>query len=299
MTYDSRQILSDAREAALLAWQHIARYFRGEFRIYEKQGTGPATDADREADAFLMRWLGSRYPEAGFLTEESDENPDRLLRDLVWVIDPIDGTRDFIAGGPDFAVHVACVVRDSDGLWRPLATVVYEPVSGRLYTATRGSGAFLEEEGAVAGALWWQRTTENVDTIPFSAPARITASENDDLPSLHAIASKSRMSTRLCSALDAIPVSAVDRRGGMGVKAMEVATGRVDFYLQPELGRSSEWDLCAPHLIVEEAGGRVSDLGGQEVTYNREDIKLRGGVLVSNGSCHPPLLNVVGSLDLA
>ncbi len=290
MTTDLIGALSDARMAALLAWQRVMPYFQGDFRVFEKEGAGPATDADREADAFLTGWLGERYPEAGFLTEESDEDLSRLERDDVWIIDPIDGTTDFIAGGADFAVHVALARRDADGAWRPVATVVYEPVRGRLSSACRGGGAFVEVEEAIGGKLWWQRGVRDPSLIPFGEPQRMVVSDRSEIADLRAVASKTHTPRRLGAILEALGIDAPDRRGGLGVKAMEVGGGRVEFYLQPDGRRANEWDLCAPHLIVEEAGGRVSDMEGRAITYNREDVRLSGGVAISNGACHDVLL---------
>ncbi len=293
MPLDLEKALVDAKLSALLAWQKVMPYFRGEFRIYEKDGAGPATDADREADEFLIAWLGERYPAAGFLTEESEEDLSRLEREHVWIIDPIDGTNDFIEGGPDFAVHVALASRNSDGAWHPVVAVVYEPVSGRLSSARRDGGAFVEVEKSNEGTLWWQRRVQSPHEIPFSKPLPLSVSDRSEVTELRAVASKTHMPRRLSAILDALEISALDRRGGLGVKAMEVGGGRVDFYLQTSRSRSNEWDLCAPQLIVEEAGGRVTDLNGDLISYNHENVHLTDGIVISNGVCHEMLLNRV------
>lgn len=291
--------LRDARTAALLAWQAIVPFYKGQFRIYEKLGTGPATDADHAADAAIAAYLRPRHPGDGFLTEESEDSAARRGCARVWIIDPIDGTNDFIEGGEDFAVHVALAERQPDGIARPVACVVYEPATGRLFTATRGGGAHLEEEVRGAnGERWWELYGGNVDNASFTTPRRVRVSSRAAVADLLAIVSKSHMTRRLKTVMETLPVREFNHRGGLGVKVMEVVAGNADFYLHTERGRSNEWDVCAPHLILEEAGGRVTDLDGREVTYNNANVKMPAGLLASNGACHDGLMAELRKIDV-
>jgi len=285
------QYLRDAREAALLAWTRIVPFYRGQFRIFEKQGTGPATEADHAADAAILEFLRERHPGDGFLTEESVDDMARRERARVWIIDPIDGTNDFIEGGEDFAVHVALAERQPDGVARPVVSVVYEPATGLLFTAARGGRAHVEEEiRGAEGERWWQGPNPTAERATFSRPRLVSVSSRAAVNELTAIVSKSHMTKRLKTVMETLPVREFNHRGGLGVKVMEVAAGRADFYLHTERHRSNEWDICAPHLILEEAGGRVTDLDGRPIVYNNENVKLPAGVVASNGACHDNLL---------
>ncbi len=284
--------LADARLAALTAWHRIHHFHRGEFEIYHKQD-GPATDADRLADEVIVEFLRARYDDAttGYLTEESENDDSRLEKEVAWIIDPIDGTTDFIKGGDDFALHIAAVARDVSGSHCMAAAVVYHPRAGLLYSAIAGGGAHVEREQREDGEpFWWEREGVTPEMAAFNAPEPITVTTNAALGDLTAVVSRSHPTVRLRAALDTLPIKGHYRRGSLGVKIMEVAAGRADFYLHTETGMCKEWDLCAPHLILAEAGGRVSNMLGEPRTYNQADVLVHGGVLATNGAAHAALV---------
>ncbi len=267
--------LNDARTAALQAWEAIRPYYRQDFEIYHKDGEGPATEADIAADRAILAHLQERYPasEYGFLTEESADSAERLHRPYCWIIDPIDGTRDFIAGGADFAVHVGLAGEITTGLpHEPLAGVVYQPIPGILYAAARGAGA-------------WQ---ENLKTGEIT-PLRV--SENDTLDGQRVLVTSSRINERLSRALRHLGIHEPRQRGSLGVKLGEIAAGTADIYLNIERGPCKEWDACAPHIILREAGGRFTTLSGREIRYNQRDCRVRNGLLGTNSRLHTPVLD--------
>ncbi|MBI5154694.1 hypothetical protein HZA57_05605, partial [Candidatus Poribacteria bacterium] len=169
---DLSACLADARHAALLAWGRISHFHNGTFRVFQKPD-GPATEADHLADQVIVRYLEERYPRDthGFLSEEFENDPERLERGRVWIIDPIDGTEDFMKGRGDFAIHIALAARGEDGVFHPAVAVVYHPMAGVIYSAIRGCSALAEHEvRAEAGAFWWTGGTSDPKAANFAEP---------------------------------------------------------------------------------------------------------------------------------
>ncbi|MBX3729802.1 MAG: 3'(2'),5'-bisphosphate nucleotidase CysQ [Candidatus Sumerlaeia bacterium] len=290
--------LAEARHAALHAWAAIAHFYCGEFEVFHKDD-GPATEADRLADRLIVEHLARHFPRSdyGYLSEEFEDDATRLERSRVWIIDPIDGTNDFMDGLDDFAMHVALAERGSDGRFRPVAAIVYQPCPGWLFSARAGEGAFLEvEQRDDPDEAWWHSPAPDPATAHFDAPVRLAVSSTAAREALVAIVSRSHMTRRLKAALDGLAVARTLRRGSLGVKIADVARGAADFYLHTEHGRCKEWDLCAPHLILEEAGGRVTDLRGEPLDYNQPDVRAHHGVLASNGAAHDLLLRRLATI---
>lgn len=271
MTYSTEEMVEHAKEAARRAWQAMAPFHRGQFRVYEKQGEGPATDADLAADAAILDYLRPRYGDAGFLTEETGDSAERLACELCWIIDPIDGTREFIEGRSDFAVHIALVRRDpADGLFHPLVSVVSVPKANRLYWAVQGGGAWVEPAEAKRG----------------SQARRLTVAPTETLGGARAVVTRAPRGARLQEALRLLAPAEIYTLGSLGIKVVELLEARASLYINTGRRSCKEWDVCAPDLILREAGGRISDLLGNDFTYNKADYLVYNGLLASNGRLH-------------
>ena len=131
-------LLKDTIEITKAAGAAIMQYYKSSYNIEDKSPDNPVTDADYAADTLLHQRLTDRLPEAGWLSEETVDQPDRLRKEKVWIVDPLDGTKEFIMGIPEFAVSVALV---ENGL--PILGVIYNPASAELFYGVRGSGIFL------------------------------------------------------------------------------------------------------------------------------------------------------------
>ncbi len=224
-------------------------------------GMHPTTDLDREVDDFLYRRLKDAFedPEGvAYLTEERADDPVRLHRERVLIVDPIDGTRSLLRGLPEATVSV--------GLWSRGEMVfgcVLNPFTGEEFVAERGGGAWMGGQ-------------------------RLRVSATDTLVQADLVLSRSEHETSRLSWLD----GRVRYRplGSIAYKMCLVAAGRADGTFTP--GRRHEWDIAAATLIVEEAGGRVSDGSGEVLRFNREDLEVRG-LAVSNGRLHEALLGLI------
>ncbi len=263
------EYLAAAREAALLAWESIRPFFRGSYSVYEKAGEGPATEADIAADRRIGDFLRGRFPgqPIGFLTEESHKTEERLAMPLCWIIDPIDGTRSFIDGNDGWVIQIGLASST-----QALAGVVYQPTTGMMYLGGQGLGAWVEniDDG-------WRR--------------ELVVSPQSSLRDARIALTNSRIDRLTREALDRLSPASVGRMGSAGLKIMEVASGRADLYFSAVPRRCKEWDVCGPAAILLAAGGRVSDLGGEELAYNQVDYSLGRGFLASNGPLHDIALN--------
>jgi 3'(2'), 5'-bisphosphate nucleotidase len=241
--------------------------------VTHEKADGPVTIADRLANHIIVNELQAVFPprEYGCLSEEIDHGAGRLRRERVWIIDPIDGTHDFIDRLGNFCIQIGLVRR-----WRrsfvPAAAVVYHPTTERVYAALRGRGAWVE------------------DAAGRGRPRRLRVSRRKGPAGLRALTSRSHSTPALVDLVKAFRPSRIVSMGSMGLKICRIASGEADFYVTIGLGATKEWDSCAPHLILSEAGGCLTDLRGQELSYNGRDVRRHFGLLATNGRSHEGLL---------
>ena len=210
---------------------------------WEKFGGSPVCTADLEVDGFLRRELRALLPAAGWLSEETVDHPERLERGLCWLVDPIDGTRDFIRGRTGWAVSVALV---SAG--KPLIGLLVAPARDEVWSATAGQGAWLNGRRLQASAR---------GELPG---ARVPA---DSLPPEDA------------------DLSMVEKPNSIALRIAMVADDRAD--LLATLRWGFEWDVAAAALIAREAGAAVSDAFGEPLTYNKRDPRAFGVLVCAPG----------------
>ncbi len=250
-----------AERAARDAGAIVRRYYASGVRVDEKGPDNPVTRADLEANAQIRALIAAAFPGDGWLSEETADSTDRLAKRRVWVVDPLDGTKEFIQRIPEFAVCIALV---EDG--RPVVAVEYNPAADRLYAATRDQG-----------------TTVN------GVPARV--SKTTRVPEAVVLASRSEDKRGEWDAFKGRV--RVTLTGSVAFKLAELATGAGDatFTLTPK----NEWDICAGTLLVEEAGGKVTDLAGAPLRFNQAKT-LRPGMIASNGVLHAGLLALIAEV---
>jgi myo-inositol-1(or 4)-monophosphatase len=253
--------------AACEAGRGIMGAFGREHRVVDKGPDQPLTAADLAADRALRERLSGARPDYGWLSEETADGPARLGRRLVWVVDPIDGTRSFIQGRREFAVSVG-LAREGTAV----LGVVHNPATGEVYWAVRGRGAFLAEAAGDAVAVLRAGRPLRVRGPDAAGPASFVASRSElAAGELESIRGDARM----------VPT------GSTAYKLARVAAGRADAYVSR--GPKSEWDVCAGMLLVEEAGGAATDTEGAPVVYNRPHPFVRG-VIAANPELHEQLV---------
>jgi myo-inositol-1(or 4)-monophosphatase len=240
------------REAGTLA----LKTFRGQLKSWIKGKSSPVSEADLAVDALLRDRL-LKIRDAGWLSEETDDDPARLERTEVWVVDPIDGTRAYLAGLSDWAISVA-LVRSG----RPVIAALYAPVSDELFLSAAGSGATLN------GVDIHASTGDAIAGARFSGAKR-------RLDSLATIEPRIQTAARVPS---------------LALRLARVASGALDgTFTAPN---SHDWDLAAADLLVHEAGGAVTTLTGQSLIYNRPD-PVHAALLAAGSRRHAVLLGLI------
>jgi len=249
----SRNLIDAVREAGALALDMFGR----ELKTWTKNGTSPVCEADIAVDRLLRERLAAAAPDYGWRSEESGDDPDRLAARRVWIVDPIDGTRAYIGGIPDWSIAVALV--DDD---RPLLGVIFAPTEQALFMAVAGGGASLNGTA-------------------------IRASEGSKLEGAR-VAGPRRHLEQLAAVVPGIET--VPKIHSLALRLARVAQGALDVAFA---GRSSnDWDLAAADLLVHEAGGALTDIGGRILTYNRAD-PAHEALVAAGRNRHRALLGLV------
>lgn len=240
----------------------------GPGRGYQtKDDDSPVTEADLSSnDAIKSVLAGTGLP---ILSEEDADSGERLAAETVWIVDPLDGTSDFIDRTGEFTVMVALVTGG-----RPVVGVIGWPVEDTLYAAQAGSGSWMRN------AAGW---------------TKMRASRTAETAGCTAVTSRHHLTERERGFLESLGIR--NRRTlGSSLKVAQIGSGRADIYVT-FTDRMKEWDTAASHCIIHEAGGRMTDISGNELSYNRPDVYHRNGILVTNGTVHDRVLAELGRLQ--
>jgi myo-inositol-1(or 4)-monophosphatase len=242
VTHDAALLRDTVREAGALALS----LFRTELKNWIKGASSPVSEADIAVNDLLERRLRSATPDYGWLSEESADDEKRLGKRLVWIVDPIDGTRGYLAGREDWCVSVA-LVEDAS----PVLAAVFAPACDEFFLAARGKGATCND-----------------------VPVHATGGAELDFSR---IAGPKPLVQRLSRSSDEIVLH--PRIGSLALRLCRVAQGSLDAAFAG--GQSRDWDLAAANLIVQEANGNMTALSGDAIFYNRREVAH--GVLVAAG----------------
>jgi 3'(2'),5'-bisphosphate nucleotidase len=259
--------LSVALELAREAGAAILDHYKGPLDIQQKAGADdrePVTQADKLANEIIVARLRKEFPDDGILAEESIDTSHRLGKRRVWMIDPLDGTTGFIDGNGDFAVQIGLSERGECVLG-----VVYIPLTGVLYRAVRG------------GSTWIERPGREVE--------KAHVSDHREISTMRLAASRSHRSPRMDKVVQAFGLKEEVRRGSVGIKVGLIVEQQCDLYIHLS-PRTKQWDTCAPEIILREAGGRLTDLFGRPLQYNKPDLQNRNGIVASNDVAHTRII---------
>ncbi len=242
-----------AREAGAIA----LRYFGKSPEAWEKDdGAGPVSEADLAVNAALEEMLGQARREYGWLSEETADGPERLERESAFIVDPIDGTRAFLKGTQDWSISLAIAergeVRDA---------VIFLPAKNLMFRASKGHGAFLND-------------------APLATSART------DIDGAHLVGAKAMLQPQHWRD-DTPPQLNHHFRSSLAYRMGLVSDGRYDAMMS--LRPTWEWDVAAGHLMIEEAGGRVSDKHGNRAVFNQPDPRIPG-MIGAGHALHPQIV---------
>ncbi len=230
------------------AGDEILKVYHSDFDVSYKYDNSPLTRADMAAHHLIVEHLKSLTPEIPVLSEESKEVPFDVRRQWrqYWLVDPLDGTREFVKRNGEFTVNIALIENHT-----PTAGVVYAPVTRDLYHALQGQGAYYVD--------------------PSSEQASKIEVRQFCLEKVAVIGSRSHASDELKVWLERLENYSIESIGS-SLKMCLVARGQADIY--PRLGLTSEWDTAAAHCIVNEAGGLITDTQMNELRYNTKESLL-------------------------
>ncbi|MBI2893621.1 MAG: 3'(2'),5'-bisphosphate nucleotidase CysQ [Deltaproteobacteria bacterium] len=260
-----------AHDAALAAGAVILSHYDGEVRVEMKAPGDPVTVADRESNQLIVDALGRAFPDDAILAEESPVGDfpgssgagGGSGADRRWCVDPLDGTKEFLAKNGEFAVMIGLAVQG-----RAVLGVVYQPAIDLLLEGVVGVGAWI---------------TSRSDRRPASV------STTSDPASMRLVVSRSHRSPLVDAAKAALRISAERISGSVGVKIALLARQEADLYIHPGRGVKL-WDACAPEAILVAAGGKMTDTRGQLIRYDSADPALDRGLIASNAQAHEAIV---------
>lgn len=246
--------LKAAIEAGLAAQKEIMKIYQAGFDVEIKDDQSPVTLADRHADQIIREHLQKAFPTYAFLTEESDDDLTRLNNDFVWIVDPVDGTKDFVAKNGEFTTNIALSYRH-----QAVVGVIVIPAQNEYYYAIKGKGSYHVKNG--------------VSTLIHV---------NDKITGLTMLTSRFHFNDNEKAILEKYPDRITRRETfGSSIKACRIAEGLAEISYRLSAG-TKEWDTAACQILIEEAGGIFVKPDGIPLHYNRADVYNREGYVIAN-----------------
>ncbi|MES2639109.1 MAG: 3'(2'),5'-bisphosphate nucleotidase CysQ [Myxococcota bacterium] len=252
--------LRTAVDAAREAGEAIRGFYKDRTILLDKGGDNPLTEADLAADAILAERLRGAFPDFGWLSEESVDDPARLSAESAWIVDPLDGTKEFTLGIPEFVVSIGLVVKGS-----PVLGVLYNPIREELFAGIVGEGATFN--GAPC----------RVSNHAGLQGARIVCSRTE---------AKKGWFDKYLDRISLVPTGSVAYKFGL------VAAGHAEATFTPQ--PRNEWDICGGVALVLAAGGNATTRRGEPYVFNRAN-PLVDGVCATNGRVHPDILGLMAA----
>jgi len=258
-------IISDIRDAARAAGKEILAQYHNAFPDAQKKEF-PVTVADTAAQTIITRLLKAHHPDIPILSEEKKDDRSYRTTPHCFIVDPLDGTKDFVGKTGEFSVMIAYVENGS-----VMASAVYQPIGDVLYWALRGKGAYKESE---------EKTRA------------LQVSDESDVSSMKLVTSRFHLKEYEMKVKEFLHIENETKMGSAGLKMAAIAEGSAHIYINasPETG---EWDTAAGSLIVEEAGGMVTDRNGAPLQFGKEDPHNTNGFVVSNGVRHDEIVKAL------
>jgi 3'(2'), 5'-bisphosphate nucleotidase len=258
--------IEEATRIARQAGAIVMEIYATDFRVAYKGRSDPVTEADTRANAYIVSELRKLFPDDGIVAEETGDKSDALLAGRCWYVDPLDGTKEFVARNGEFSVMLGLAI---DGV--ATAGVVYQPTTDKLYAGVVGTGAHLNERGT---------------------RRRLEVSEVTDTSKLRLVVSRSHRNRAVGHVVRELGITQETVMGSMGLKAALIAERKADLYVHIS-DRSSAWDACGPEAVLKAAGGRFTDLAGSAYRYGGTDLRNRSGILACNAAAYEAVLPVV------
>lgn len=229
-------------------------YHSKDLGVEIKEDNSPVTKADKASDELIRKMLNENFPTYAMLTEESSDDKARLNNDYVWIVDPVDGTKDFVARNGEFTINIGLSYKH-----KAVVGVILIPVTGEIYYASKDNGAFY-----------------------FDGKKEVKIHSNSKTNDLTALLSRFHLSDTEKDWLNRHSDKIKHQKTvGSSIKGCHIARGIAEIHCRFS-SNTKEWDTCAMQCIVEESGAFLLKFNGEPITYNREDVYNRGGYVICN-----------------
>jgi 3'(2'), 5'-bisphosphate nucleotidase len=264
-----QQELHEARALALGAGR-IALALYGNVKVELKGESDPVTEADRRANAFIVEGLAKVFPGDGIVAEESPQDAWATRQERCWFVDPLDGTKEFVAQNGEFSIMIGLSIAG-----RARVGVVYQPTLDKLYLGVLG------DHGSNMATLTERGSTRD-----------LSVSEHVDPRALKLVVSRSHRPSNIEQLMSKLGITEESPSGSVGLKIGHIAERTADLYVHLS-NRSSRWDACAPEAILHAAGGRFTDVLGRPFDYTSPEIANTHGILACNAAAFDAVLPAV------
>ncbi len=264
--------LAAAEELAKEAGRLLLTIYAKDFSVAYKGTNNPVTEADQLVNAFLVKELRERFPEDGIVAEETADQSEALSKSRCWFVDPLDGTKEFIAKNGEFSVMIGLAIDGESKLG-----VVYQPSLDKLYSGVVGQGASLKQGGETRA---------------------LQVSDKADPKDLKLVVSRSHRPESIEQIMQKLSATQEMPSGSVGVKVGLIAERTADLYVHVS-DKSSLWDACGPEAILNAAGGRFVHVDGSPVNYRASDMANKKGILACNTASFAPVLEAVREVSKA
>ena len=243
-----------AIRAVLQAREKIMEIYKKPFEVEIKDDDSPVTLADKLADELIRQVISQAFPTHAFLTEESSDDKSRLTNDYVWIVDPVDGTKDFVDKNDEFTTNIALAYKHE-----VVVGVVLVPATRELYYATRGNGRYYQKKHRI------KKINVNTKVKGLTVLTSRFHVNDEELAMIKKHSDKIKYR----------------KTYGSAIKPCRIARGLAEISYRLSAG-TKEWDTAASQIVVEEAGGVFVKPNGERILYNREDVYNREGYVVAN-----------------
>ncbi|MGY5151351.1 MAG: 3'(2'),5'-bisphosphate nucleotidase CysQ family protein [Candidatus Nitrosopumilus sp. bin_6a] len=259
--------LDIAIKAANEAGKAILEIYQGDYETSTKKDDSPITDADLKSNEVIKKILSQS--EHQILSEEDKDDLSRLSKETIWIVDPLDGTSDFIDKTGEFTVMISLIKNK-----RPILGVIGWPTEKTLFVAQKGSGAFR-----FSNEEWKKISVTKVSEI----------SKCKAVGSRHHLSDKEKAFIKKLGIEDFTSI-------GSSLKVGKISSGEAEAYITTT-NKMKEWDSAASYCIILEAGGKMTDMSGNDLTYNNKDVYHQNGILVTNGLVHNKIIEEFKKLE--
>lgn len=250
-----------AIQAAILAGKEIMAVYNDDFTWKMKRDESPITEADIRSNKVIKKILNKTKHK--ILSEEDKDDKSRLKEKILWVVDPLDGTSDFVGRTGEFTAMIALVEKGG-----PIIGVINWPVEKTMFVAQKGAGAFKYSNGE------WKK---------------IAVSQTNDFRKSRAVGSRNHLSDEEKGIIKKLNIPNFTSIGS-SLKVCKISSGEADMYFTTT-NKMKEWDTCASNCILSEAGGKMTDILGNEMKYNMDVVNHQNGILATNGLIHKKLVD--------